>query len=327
MLVRMMETYDLSTAQEKMGLIAIRTPSLSAINQKWPGFVQNFKYVRPVGVNVSLSCASMMPVDPLQVGQTAGAVAPSDMFNPLLYKVLTNDSWNGLVNRIYASSGATTSLSDVVKMSAGADAFPTASTTNSTDAYYGLLADKSFKKVHPQAGMNVRGVRPLVWTLLHTFGMPLNGTAQLSPPGSDAPAVTPGGDGTATASAQGSYLRGHPQAYPRLPCMLIGGGTPTLGYLPTVYCLVLVTPPSKLHLLYYRLVVTWDIEFSYPMSVAEYGLLSQVATSGRYSHLENYATEIGSAKALAEVSETAQEVDEGRTVESDGVSLDLIMER
>lgn len=329
MIVRMMETYDLSTAQNKMGLIAIRTPSLNAINQKWPGFVRNFKLVRPRAVNVALSCASTLPADPLQIGQTAGQIAPQDMFNPLLYKVLTNQSWNGLLNRLYANSGFTTSLSDAVKFSTSGDAFPTGSANNSTDAYYGLLADPTFKKAHPQAGLSVRAIKPLVWSLLHTEGFPINAAAQLSPPSSEAPAVSPGG-GQSVTEVTGSYLKGHPQSYPACPTRLLtvsSGGTFVLGYLPTVYCLAIVTPPSALNLLYFRLVVTWEIEFIGPMSVAEYGLLADVATSGRFSHYQSYATPISPASKLSDVTDDASEVDEGRPVESSGLDLSLVMER
>lgn len=330
--VKLMETYDLSTTVGKMGMIAIRTPSAPYIALKYPGFYRNFKFVRVVKGDVSIACASSLPADPLQVGSAANQIAPQDMFNPLLYKAVSNESWNGLVNRLYGATGTNTSLSDSVKFAQ--DMFSGASSVNSTRAYYALLSDPSFKKAHPQVGLTMRGLRPLVWTLLHTFGFPLNGgsSPQLNPPSSDAPSLNVNGASVATAVGQGSYLRGHPQPMPRQATVFAvsesadssGNVTlnPAIALLPRCYCAVIITPPSGgSQLLYYRLVVTWTVEFSEVRSDVELGLLGTAAEIGRYTHYDGIT-----ASKLTDLSPDAQEVDEGRSVESDGLDLSLVME-
>lgn len=331
--VKLMETYDLSTTVGKMGMIAIRTPSAPYIALKYPGFYRNFKFVRVVKGDVSIACASALPADPLQIGSSANQIAPQDMFNPLLYKAVSNESWNGLVNRIYGESATSTSLSDSVKFAE--DMFPNATSENSTRAYYALLSDPSFKKAHPQAGLTMRGLRPLVWTLLHTFGFPLNGgtSPQLSPPTSDVPSVYSNGTSVGVGTGQGSYLRGHPQSMPRQATVMgvsesvnstTGAVTlnPSIALLPRCYCAVIITPPSGgAQLLYYRLVVTWTVEFSAVRSDVELGLIGTAAEIGRYVHYDGVT-----ASKLTDLSPDAQEVDDGRSVESDGLNLSLVME-
>lgn len=331
--VRLMETYDLSTTVGKMGMIAIRTPSAGYISLKYPGFYRNYKFVRVVKGDVSIACASALPADPLQIGSNANQISPQDMFNPLLYKAVSNDSWNGLVNKIYGEAGTVTSLSDTVKFAQ--DMFSSATAEKSTRAYYALLSDPSFKKAHPQAGLTMRNLRPLVWTLLHTFGAPLNGQSspQLSAPSSDMPSISASGATGATATGQGSYLRGHPQPMPRQPTVFgvsesVNSSTgavtlnPNAAWLPRCYCAVIITPPSGgAQLLYYRLVVTWTVEFSEVRSDMELGLIGTAAEIGRYSHYDGVT-----ASKLTDVSDDAQEVDDGRSVESDGLDLSLVME-
>lgn len=338
--VSMMETYDLSTAVGKMGLIAIRTPNLQYIDKKWPGFVRNFKYVRVNSANVQVACAQMLPADPLQVGFEPGQVAPQDMFNPILYRTVSNDSWNGLVNRIYAFASGN-SLSGSVAGIQNMDAFPSAPSGQSTNVYYTLLSENGWRKAHPQQGLSVRNVRPLVWTLLHTLGAPLQGSAQLSAPGSDAIGISNAGTEGATIQGAGSYLKGHAQPMPRVPTVISvsdtvdNGLVPLLGYIPTCYCLAIVTPPATQSLMYFRLVVVWDIEFIEPRSDAELGLLRTVNGIAPWVHYENQAPQpIPDSKNntipgadITAISDTAVQVDEGRSVVADGVSLDLVMEK
>lgn len=325
--VKLTEMYDLSTAKGKMGMIAIRTPSLAYINKKYSGLVRNYTFVRAVSCNVKIACASMLPADPLQIGTEAGKVAPQDLFNPLLYKTVSNESWNGLVNRIYALSGFT-SLSGAVVGSRSGDAFQASSESNSTNAYYALLAEGGFKKAHPQQGLTMTSVKPYVWSLLHTVGAPYAGVQQISAPDSTTVGVSYGGTDLQTVSGNASYMRGHPQPMPRIPTYFAvtesgNTDTPALSYMPPVYCAVIITPPTAQTLLYYRLVVEWYIEFTGLRSDVDFSLIGATAVLGQNSHYENYYTE---SSKLADVSQDAVDSGDGRSVEADGVSLDLVME-
>lgn len=325
MIIKLSETYDLSTAVGKMGLVSIRSPNLNYIEKKYPGFVRNFKFVRVVSGNVKISCASMLPADPLQIGVTAGKIAPADAFNPLLYKAVSNESWEGLVNRMYATANVFTSLSDSVKYSSGGDAFPLASSEDSTRAYYALLSDPSFKKAHPQAGLNMTGLKPLVFPLLHTLGQPSSGVAQTSAPGSDAIGLAGAGDVATVIQLAGSYMKGSPVPMPRVPTASSGysGSDGSVGinkgYLPICYCAVIITPPSELNLLYYRLVCEWYVEFSVPRSDMQLATMGGAAELGRWSRTQTY----GTPPSLSSVSSTA--VADG-SVDADGIELQKVME-
>lgn len=330
MIITLTETYDLSTVKDKMGIIAIRTPSMSSIDKKWPGFVRNFKFVRPLSCNVRVACASALPADPLQIGTSAGSVAPQDMFNPILYKTVSNESWNGLVNRIYGVAGFTDSLSEVVHVAQ--DAFPNASASVSTNAYYALLAEPGWAKAAPQAGLSMNNIKPLVWTVLNTIGAP--NSSQQSAVDNSVPAIA--GNGSVSSSQRAFFLKGHPQPMPRIATVVSAGDimnastslyegiSVNLGTIPSCYCACLIMPPSTLTLLYYRLVVSWTVEFSVPRSDAELGLLQTANMIGTWTHYQS--TSASAASKLSEVSDTAVEADSDHSVEADGVSLNLVMD-
>lgn len=332
MIVTLTETYDLSTVKDKMGIIAIRTPSMSSIDKKWPGFIRNFKFVRPLSCNVRVACASALPADPLQIGTSAGKVAPQDMFNPILYKTVSNESWNGLVNRIYGVSGFTDSLSEVVHVSQDAFSTSPVTPTQSTNAYYALLSEPGWAKAAPQAGLSMNNVKPLVWTVLNTIGAP--SSAQFTSPDNTVPAVS--ANSSVSSAQRAFFLKGHPQPMPRVATVVSAGDvvnatsslyegiSTNLGTIPSCYCAVLVMPPSTLHLLYYRLVVSWTVEFSVPRSDAELGLVLTANMIGTWTHYQS--TSASSASKLSEVSDTAVEADSDHSVEADGVSLDLVMD-
>lgn len=325
--VKLTEMYDLSTAKDKMGIIAVKTPSMSYLDKKWSGLLKNHKYVRISHCNVRASCATTLPVDPMGIGTDAGKIAPQDLFNPILYKVVSNDSWDGLVNRIYAlGAGNFKSLSESVCGSANGDAFPSATAEDSTNAYYAMLADDSFKKAHPQVGLNISHVRPFVFPILNTYGQMPSGTVQIGAPSSELAAVSGTGQGIYTESGAASYLKGHAQSMPRVPTYLFvtessSGNTitPTLGFIPPCYCIAIITPPSAVQILYYRLVVEWVVEFIELRSDAMIGLLKSTASQGLWSHYSNFYTP---ASKLEDSKES-----ESGTLEVDGVDANLVMEK
>ena len=98
--VTVSETYDLSTKVGKMALLGIHTPQSKIIRQCYPGFLMQYKYVRFASCNVTMACASMLPADPLQIGTETGQISPSDMFNPILYRAVSNDSMSTLEGRL-----------------------------------------------------------------------------------------------------------------------------------------------------------------------------------------------------------------------------------
>lgn len=56
-----------------------------------------------------------------------------------------------------------------------------------------------------------------------------------------------------------------------------------------VFCGAIIVPPSKLHELYYRMVVEWTIEFSHIRPIAEITDWLGLATLGSGTHWQNYS--------------------------------------
>ena len=178
--VRVSETYDLSTKVGKMGIVAIHTPTGSLIDKMWPGLVLQHKKVRFVKCDVAMACASMLPADPLQIGVDAGAIAPQDMFNPILYRAVSNDAMSNIQSYIqgYGSAGSAgtngVNQGSVVDMNdpGFTDGSQTPNQIDAFSMYYGLLADSdSWKKAMPQSGLTMRGLFPLVFQVVSNYGV------------------------------------------------------------------------------------------------------------------------------------------------------------
>lgn len=311
MYVKVSETYDLSTQPNKMGLLGIHTPDGKLVYSMWRGLFQNFRKMRYVSCDVAMACASMLPADPLQIGVEAGDIAPQDMFNPILYKAVSNDSMSNLLNKIYAGGGIT-GVTWLNKNSVSAENTPDFVYDSTQDVdqfamYYGLLSDTSgWRKAMPQAGLEMRGLIPITWSLLATQGQP-----SVSGSLSNSPLYFPGaGDNSDNSKIinqtvyMGRFMRGDTRQMPAFDTMVMtsdgvvnnnaadwvesadnSGTSPKVGdrisYLPygsgvpdtstsvvpnldapNCFVAAIVLPPAKLNRLYYRLKVTWTIEFS-----------------------------------------------------------------
>lgn len=344
MYVKVSETYDLSTKPDKMGLLGIHTPDGKLVYNMWRGLYQNFKRMRFVSCDVAMACASMLPADPLQIGVEAGDIAPQDMFNPILYKAVSNDSMSNLLNKIYAAGGVPDGATWFNKNSVSAENTPEFVFDSTTDIdqfamYYGLLADTDgWKKAMPQAGLQMRELVPLTWSLLSTNGQP-------SVAGNIAafrylryPSVgDSGAEGNKIASHSatiGRYMRGDTRRMPAFDTMVItsdGTTSSTVGnatyyadndsgigpevsdsYVggpnipaisgndtlvvpnldaPNCFVAAIVLPPAKLNRLYYRLKISWTIEFSGPRPITDLSNWYGLAFVGAQSYGSDYETQ------------------------------------
>ena len=187
--VRVSETYDLSTKVNKMGIVGIHTPTGSLIDKMWPGLVLQHKKMRFVKCDVAMACASMLPADPLQVGVEAGAIAPQDMFNPILYKAVSNDSMSNILAYLMGAGGepaldfpnvdkgSIVDINNTLFTSSPGATGELSPTYDQFKMYYGLLADSNgWKKAMPQAGLTMRGLYPLVYQVIHPYGINNRGT-------------------------------------------------------------------------------------------------------------------------------------------------------
>ena len=175
--VRISETYDLSTKVGKMGIVGIHTPTGGLIDKMWSGLVLQTDRFRFVKCDVAMACASMLPADPLQIGVEAGAIAPQDMFNPILYRAVSNDSMNNFLAFIQ-NCGASSAIKPILNKgsivevnNANFKESDSSTVVDQFEMYYGLLASDGWRKAMPQSGLTMNGLYPLVYQVVNQYGI------------------------------------------------------------------------------------------------------------------------------------------------------------
>lgn len=306
--VRVTQTYDLSTAVNKMGILGIHTPPENLIRRLYGGFLLNYNKFKLDKCDLACACASVQPADPLQIGVEAGEIAPADMFNPILYRTCTNDSFNTIINRVYSySSGNTVQNQSLVTAgTVGSDAFP--DLANQTDVYYSLLAEDGWRKAMPQAGFSMTNVVPLVYNVLSQYG---NVKAPSVNPQSilNVPVVSDTGNSVSNVNLQ-TFIKGNAQPMPALPTgynynvdvsTSSDWGTAYRSQealIPPTWCGVIIMPPASLHILYFRISISWTITFFDPISTTEKFALGSMSNTGAMTHIAEYT--IGASKETFE---------------------------
>lgn len=323
--VKVRETYDLHTIRNKMSVIAVHTPGSKILKRNYPGLLMQCRAYRPVSVDIRLACASMLPVDPQGVGLTEGDVAPEDLFNPILYKAVSNVSMSQIELFIHQNSLANwTSRGDSL------DSTNDGLTSDDFNIYYGLLSNThDWKHANPQSGLEMTNVVPLVYETLSTIGQ--TGVAFS---GADAPQGAPSNtvyglkpDGSGYNLPSAHTFRGKPQKMPFintttvLPSALDPSITPSnadsgfpftgstdpphnfqLGVpAPKVFCSLICIPPSRLHQLFYRMVVEWTVEFTGIRPLSEITSWTGLGVIGNSQHVMDY--DFGTSKLLTEETE------------------------
>lgn len=286
------ETYDINTLKDKMAVIGIRTPS--------PGLVskyidpKQFKKIKFHSCSIRLASASQLPVDPLGVGFEAGQIAPQDVMNPLLFKAVSGESFSAVLDCIY--NGKTISQNsdfyyegtlDVNHVDASTDVAigmtPEGSdfTASAYDIYYTLLHDGTFRPAHPQQGLVVNDLKPLVRDIHSTMPMAthLNSSKWLTSGFSSSGTINSRNPAPLAESDGIGYvwtdLDGSNSGYNSYNFFMSGGTRPMPAFntqvalgmdnqcaWPFTYVGCLVVPPYKMASLYMRMVVSWHITLS-----------------------------------------------------------------
>lgn len=296
------ETYDLSTKVNKMSLIGIKTPKIEIIQKAYGGLLSQAKLVRFHHCDVKLACASVLPADPLQVGVEAGDIAPQDMFNPILYKAVSNQGMNEFELRMHGISGDPSVTGNFVGQSID-KTDNVAGAFDNFSVYYSLLANrKGWKVAHPQRGLSMRYLRPYVYEKLFNVGddpsssVPTSGSIEVAP---RVIGVNSAGNTEVRSNSGGlRALRGRPRPMPAFPAHTIlpanvsgnmNGAyqTSNLDQSPVnkdmyVYCGLVVMPPAKLNKFYYRLVVRWYIDL---IGIRPYNEIDSFASQVSNSYL------------------------------------------
>ncbi len=327
--VRVSETYDLSTKVNKLGIVGVHTPKTDLIARNWKGLMMNFGKFRFASCDVTLACASILPADPLQVGVEAGSIAPQDMFNPILYKAVSNDSMNTFLQFLYGCELGVDN--GVVALSKGSiiDVHDTKFTTAAGDVevdqfkmYYGLLSNSGgWKKAMPQAGLQMRGLYPLVFQRLSNVGY----TGQ-----DDDSGYVPFTNDASTHGPATNYaksLRGHACRMPFVPTTYFVGKNTDANVdgsqishtmdgwnIPSAYVGLIILPPAKLNQLYYRLKVTWTVEFSEIRSTLDIANWSILASAGDVAYGTDYTAQASKMSSTLDM------------VDTQGAEIEKIME-
>lgn len=304
--VKIRETYDLHTIRNKISVIGIHTPSSNIIKRTYPGLLMQTRAYRPVSCDVTMACASMLPLDPLGVGTEEGDVAPEDVFNPILYKAVSNKSMSQIEQYIHIMT------SD--KPGPSIDVDITGITDDDFNLYYGLLSQThDWKHANPQSGVSMRGLKPLVYEVLENTGTDSNGIIE----------------GGLVADIPSVQFRGSAKPMPFLETTVTGG---TIGQLASsqvtgfnqddpdhvvnniqlevpyvkTYCGIVIVPPSRLHELFYRLVCEWTLEFSTIRQISEITSWTGLQHAGMGSHYISYNFSDSKLKEITGMVDTSE---------------------
>lgn len=336
------EMYDMRTTRNAIGVIGVHTPMATSIARRWYGEFITYRKYRIKSCNISMACAAQLPVDPLGVGTEAGKVAPQDMMNPILYRAVTNDSWNAAVGRLYASSGGNPDINSLRNF---ANAFSGLS-GDASMIYYSMLSSDEWRKALPQQGLFMKGLKPLVYELLQTFG---EGSVSSSSTGVDATSsivgTTPAGNATAlsqdAANANSNrILRGRARPFPAWPtskgAVSYYTDLPDVAYTnlsspPRTYVACIIVPPASTNgsLFYFRMKIDWYIEFFDPVSILDRLNAGGMATDGSNVYTRYYSTDptVTASSALQAVPLNPDD-DSDRSIDVIGTEEpELIMEK
>ena len=330
--VRVSETYDLSTKIGKMGLVGIHTPTGDLISRMWPGLILQHKKFKFVKCDVAMACASMLPADPLQIGVEAGSIAPQDMFNPILYKAVSNESMNQFqawLNIVNQTAGLTGAFNQGSVVDVNDPTFLGEGGTNEVDQfsmYYALLADSDgWRKAMPQAGLEMRGLYPLVFQVVSQFGSGPENSAGDADANISVPSLTPADDQSPTSnvmsvsSIQNRTMRGPSMRMPAIDTTyFVGLGnadtdlapagisvSTSLDKVPPAYVGMIVLPPARQNQLYYRLKVTWTIEFAGLRSAVDISNWVNLERIGKLAYGSDYEAQSASMSAKTGMVDTA----------------------
>lgn len=323
------ETYDLATTKGRIGLLGIHTPGIDIIRKLYPGLLLNYAKMKVESADLAVACASLLPADPLQVGTETGDIAPQDLFNPILYRAVSSDSFNTILNRVYGLGNFFLNDGSLAANNvSGYDPFPSLSDSNEEDLYYGLLSEGGWRKAMPQSGLQMTNLQPIVYQLINNYGNTRFETIS-NVSLTNVNAVSEAGANSDTALA--TTMRGPSLHLPAFPTMkglttgtaAAGGwsipvGTPA--QIPKTFVAAIVLPPSKLHRMFFRMTIRWRISFYDLVSIVERGTLAQVQSAGLQTYGLGYVDE-------AKMKDTDEKVDvQENTVDTLGVDTKMIMQ-
>lgn len=184
------ETYDVNTLLNELSLLAIHTPQAPSLKRMFHGFFEQYSKFKILGCNFRMVCATKQELSPIEAGSEAGQIDPRNVLNPILFKACTGEHIDSLCDQIYNRSEEVASAG--AYGNGGSISQHIDSSDNAIRSYYSLLADDSWRKEHPQAGITVMGLKPMVHKVVTT--QPFKWNVAIGPgSNADVPRVTPSG--------------------------------------------------------------------------------------------------------------------------------------
>lgn len=284
------ETYDLNTINNELSILAIHTPQSNTLKRFFHGLYEQYSKMKVLGCNFRMVCASQQALDPTLVGMSEGQVDPRDVLNPILFKAVTGEGVNALIDQIYNSSESVTPTAGNSSNLGHSIDQHVITSTGGISSYYSLLADDSWRREHPQKGITVMGLKPMVHRVVTT--QPFKWSSAKEFPGmvpATSPSDTAGHAGYGFGGISGSV---NGATDPVNPTVFVSNGLTDMPWLdtafssvhtfadgvgatqgsskayalqtniPRVYMGCLVLPPSTgSQNLYFRLQIVWHILF------------------------------------------------------------------
>ena len=164
------EIIDLNTVTDKVSVIGIHTPVTDTPYSFLKPFFDAFQKYHYDGCSLTMVPAARLPADISQVSYEAGDIPidPRDLLNPILWHGAHGESLGAVLNQFYDASPGT---GDIDRKFFDSGEMNNASLSQiGNDAvyeslYYRALTDNSWRKAHPQTGLRVKGLHPLVYSV------------------------------------------------------------------------------------------------------------------------------------------------------------------
>lgn len=299
------ETYDLNTALGELSLLGVHTPQSDALKKMFKGFFENYRRYKIISCDIAMVCATQQALTPDQVGieESAGLVDPRDILNPILFKACTGESMNVLLDQIYNNSEE---VNTSVPQSSSSIAQHIDTREEALGSYYTLLSDDSFRKEHPQRGLFIQGLKPMVHKVVTTQPFKWTGARDFQNYGLGGGPIIAGDDRNANTHATGGF--GAPSGSNSFegntinPSVFVSNGLTEMPWLdtthtieatatgmpivatiqsvPRVYLGCIVLPPALLQRLFFRMRIRWHIAFKDFRPAYEVGAFSVNSQEG-----------------------------------------------
>lgn len=162
------EIIDLHTMTDKVSVLGIHTPVSDAPYTFLQGFFDSFQKYHYDGCSMSLVPSARLPADISQVSYEAGDIPidPRDLLNPILWHGAHGESLGAVLNQFYSGLPSNSDVDRAFSDSVDKSEVSQSQLGNDViwqSLYYRALTDNTWRKAHPQQGLRLNALHPLVY--------------------------------------------------------------------------------------------------------------------------------------------------------------------